>query len=397
MNTIERYIFRRSLSLFAFNLMIVSAIVWVTHALSRVNVISDSAASVFAFLKIASYSIPASILEVSAFAIVIGLAQTLSTMNTDSELAVVNSAGAGRITTTKPAMALAMIAAIGIFVLDTTIVPSGGRATREVISKARGDLLTTVLQAGAFNKIEQNLYIQIAERGAGGLLSGIFVADQRDKKAELLYYAKEGLVVRNGEQSILALKDGELHRRSPEGDISVVRFTTYAFNLESMSSNTGKGISYLPRDRPLDFVLNPPKDDGFLRQSPGIYRAEAARRLTSWLHPLIFALFAVAIAGNPVSHRQARIPPLLSALVVALVLRWIMLAVDARAIDSAVFRTAQIVFPAIALAAAVFAVVNANALGKGGAWLGKAIGGDVFGKARWLGAGREWIAKYFAT
>lgn len=367
MKTIERYIFRRAFFLFISNLAAVSAIVWISQALGRVNVISDSSGSVIAFLKIATFSMPVSVLEVTSFALVIGLAQTFAAMNSDSELAVLNAAGAGPRPVLKPALVLALIAAVSVFALDTTISPAGWRATRQVISDSRGDLLTAVIQEGGFTRLEPNLFMQVAERAAGGELRGIFVADQRDPKAELIHYARFGSVVKTDTSSILVLRDGEVHRRAPNGDVSVVRFTTYAFNMESLKADTGKGIAYLPKDRPLEFVLNPPPDDPIFKRNPGIYRTEANRRLTSWTTPIVFALMVVALAGNPVSHRTGRIPPLLTALMIALAYRWSLFALEDISKNSIVYAAGQYLLPLAAIVLAIVAVIrNSRLVGKAG-------------------------------
>lgn len=392
MNLIERYIFRRAFWMFLSYLAAVSAIVWTTQALGRVNVISDSAGSFIAFLKIASLSVPVAVLEVLSFAVVIGLAQSLSTMNNDSELVVVGAAGAGRVTILKPAMALAGIAALAAFALDSTITPAGRQATREVISAARGDMLTTAIQEGGFTRIEKGLYVQVAERRAGGQLSGIFVADQRDEKSELVYYAKSGAVSKLTDQSILVLRDGEVHRRNPDGAVSVVRFTTYAFNLDSLTPDSGAGVSYQPKDRPLSYVLNPPANDPYFKSMPGLFRAEANRRLTSWLTPILFALVVVAIAGSPVSHRHARLPPLLSSLMIALVLRGLFLTIEGRAPHFATFEVLQYAAPVAGIVIALLVIWRARARvgnsGRYGEFSAKVGGAALALQARMLGRGK---------
>lgn len=358
MKTVERYIFRRAFAMFLSTLVAVSLIVWITQALTRVNVISDSAGSVVAFLTIASLTLPKSILEVVPFAVAIGLAQTFATMNTDSELAVINASGAGRMTVIKPALALAAIASLVVFVLDTTLAPASWRAMRQVISDARGDLLTSVIQEGGFSRIEKNLFVQVAERKSGGRLSGIFVADQRDPKLDLAYYSKEGTVVKKDGLSILVMSDGEVHRSAPGGSVSVVRFSAYAFDLDSLKSDSGGGIVLFPKDQTLSYVLNPPSDDPIFKRRPGLFRSDANRRLTSWLIPIVFSLLVVGVAANPVSHRQARIPPLLTVLALALLLRWAILVVENRATGSIFFAWGQYLLPVTALVAAVAAIAG---------------------------------------
>src|SRR5690606_27019691 len=43
---------------------------------------------------------------------------------------------------------------------------------------------------------------------------------------------------------------------------------------------------------------------------------------TEWLYPLVFALIGLAVAGDAPSHREARVNPLVTAIVIALFVRW---------------------------------------------------------------------------
>ena len=63
---------------------------------------------------------------------------------------------------------------------------------RTLISEARAELITTVIQDGTFQKIDEGLHLQIGERLPDGRFGGIFVSDTRDPNLELLYHAKSG-------------------------------------------------------------------------------------------------------------------------------------------------------------------------------------------------------------
>ena len=46
------------------------------------------------------------------------------------------------------------------------------------------------------------------------------------------------------------------------------------------------------------------------------------RRFTEWTYPIVFALIALAVIGNARSHREGRINPLVTAVTIALIVRW---------------------------------------------------------------------------
>ena len=46
------------------------------------------------------------------------------------------------------------------------------------------------------------------------------------------------------------------------------------------------------------------------------------RRFSEWIYPLVFALIALSVAGDARSHREARLNPLVTAIGIALIVRW---------------------------------------------------------------------------
>ena len=91
MRIIELYILRRVFVLFAAVLLAAVGISWTVQVLSRINFLTTSGQTVFTILQFSSLFIPSVIPLVIPFALVIAIAQTLSTMNQDSELVVILS------------------------------------------------------------------------------------------------------------------------------------------------------------------------------------------------------------------------------------------------------------------------------------------------------------------
>ena len=321
MKVIERYIFRRALMLFCAALAWTLVIVWTTQILARVNLVTDSGQSAMAFFEIAALILPSVLPAVMPFAAVIATAQTLATMNNDSELVVISAAGGSKMTIIRPVMLLAVLASLISFAIDNGIDPLARQRGRELIASARADLLSLVIQEGTFRKIEDGLFIQIGERLADGRLGGIFVADSRTEGTDLVYYAKFGNIIERGDETLLIMQDGEIHRKLPGNDISVIRFLSYAFDLSLFTASSGTPKLY-PKDRSLPYLFDPSPDDPVFQRNPQSFRAELHRRFTEWAYAIVFALIALAVIGNARSHREGRINPMVTAVTIALLVRW---------------------------------------------------------------------------
>jgi lipopolysaccharide export system permease protein len=321
MKVIERYIFGRTLLLFFAALVWTLAIVWTTQILTRINLVTDSGQSALAFFQVAAMVLPSVIPVVLPFATIIAVAQTLNSMNNDSELVVISAAGASPIIIARPVILLSVLASIASFAIDNGVDPYARQKGRDLVAAARADMLSVVIQEGTFRKIEDGLFIQIGERLPDGRLGGIFVADSRTEGTDLVYYARTGTVVEQNDQTVLIMQDGEIQRKIAGKDISIIRFLSYAFDLSMFTSASGKPRLY-PKDMTLPYLLNPDPDDQVYKRNPRSFRAELHRRFSEWIYPLVFALVAFAVIGSARSHRESRINPLVTAVILALIVRW---------------------------------------------------------------------------
>jgi lipopolysaccharide export system permease protein len=350
MKLIERYILKRATGMFLATLLPLMAIVWTTQALTSVNLVTDSGQSTLAFMRLATLILPSIIPLILPFALVIGVAQTLTAMNSDSELTVLNAAGASRSTIVRPVIYLGIALSVLSFTVDNFVEPYSRMAVRKMIATAHADLLSSVVQENTFRKIADGLYVQVASRRSGGVLNGIFVADSRDPAYELVYYAREGAVDDSG--SALVMKDGEVHRKLPDGNVSIIKFDSYAFDLTDMTKMAGE-TTIRAKDRDLQFLLNPDPDDPVYQRNPSSFTAELHRRLTEWTFPLLFSLIALVASSDARSHREARLHPMITALLICLFVRWATFYAGNSAEESRVFIPIMYLIP---LAAGILAV-----------------------------------------
>lgn len=320
MKILEIYILRRAFQMFLVTLLPVLTIIWTIQVLGRINLVTDTGQSIGSFATLATFILPTIIPVVLPFAVVIGVTQTLNAMNNDSELAVIDAAGASRLTIYRPMMILAIAMAAFSFVVTNFVEPVSRVKAREMVAEAYADLLSSVIEEKTFRSIEDGLYVQISERHSGRVLTGIFMVDYRDPNWDLIYYAREGSIAEDGKT--LTMRDGEVHRKAKDGRISIVKFLSYAFDLSSMAESTGEAPVYAS-DRNLDFLVNPDPTDKTFLASPGSFRSELHRRLSDWMLPVVFTLISLVVIGGARSSRRARLHPMVAALSISFGLKWL--------------------------------------------------------------------------
>ncbi len=319
MKILEIYILRRVTQMFLVSLLPVLAVLWTIQVLARVNLVTDNGQSIGSFFKLATLILPTILPIVIPFALVIGIAQTLTAMNNDSELTVIDAAGASRSIIIKPVLLFAGFLSVFSFFTDNIVEPKVRVGARQMIAAVYADLLSSVIEEKTFRRVEDGLYVQISQRVQGRVLQGLFVADSRDPAFELIYYAREGAVDDKG--TTLIMKDGEVHRKTLDGNVNVIRFDSYAFDLSELAQSRGQA-TLRAIDRDLTFLLHPDPKDSNVEAKPLEYTAELHRRLTEWSFPFIYALVTLVIAGDARSHREARLHPMIASLGLAFALRW---------------------------------------------------------------------------
>lgn len=321
MKVVEFYILRRTLAIFAAALAWVLAIVWTTQVLNRLDLVTSNGQSAATFLTVAALTLPAVIPIVMPFAIGLAVAQTLATMNADSELVIISAAGSPRKSIIRPILLIAVLASLASFAIHNTLEPYARQTMRYILANANADLIATVLQEGSFRRVDDGLFVQISEHLPNGQLGGIFVIDSRDKDMKLIYHARRGATVEWAGGSILAMQDGQVQRQSANGDVSVIRFDSYAFDLSQFTSS-GDEPTFYPKDRYISYLLHPKPNDKFFAEHPQSFRAELHMRLSEWLYPIVFALIGIAVAGDARSFREARVHPMVTTLTIGLLVRW---------------------------------------------------------------------------
>jgi lipopolysaccharide export system permease protein len=322
MNLLERYIFRRTFVLSLVTLSATTVMVLITQVLLYVNLLTASGQALLTFFALAATLVPPMTNLVLPFALHMGASQTLNTMNSDSELAVIEAAGGPLSIQTKPIMLLAVAMSVFALLLSHFVEPWANQHKREIIAKASADLIRLAVQSGTFQEVTSKLYVQIAEQRPSGEYAGIFIADSRKPETDLIYYAKRGAIQPTVAGDLLVLADGQVQRKNTRtGELSVVNFQSYVLDFNQFNA-AADGVNYSPKERSTAFLLFAPRTDlFFVANRIDDIRSEIYRRFTDWLYPLVFGTIALYFAVGARSSRQERWWSFSAGVAVALVVR----------------------------------------------------------------------------
>ncbi len=306
MGSFDRYIFRTTFGAFLLICVSLTAVIWLTHALREVDLMTNQRQTVLVFVGITGLLIPMLVLVIAPLAMVIAVGHTLNRLNTDSEIVVMNASGMSPWRIFRPFLTTTILVSVLVMGISAYLAPKSLRELRIWATKVKADFVVNIVQPGRFITIERGLTFHIRERRNDGQLLGIFIDDRRDEKERVTSLAEYGEIVELGTGTFLLLMNGAVHRLEVGRiDPTIVKFERYAFDMSRFTGGP-QLQAFGVRERNLWDVAFPEPDDPTYKQLPTHFRAELHDRLIAPLYPVAFTILCFAILGAPRTTRQSR-------------------------------------------------------------------------------------------
>lgn len=306
MSAFDRYIFRTTFGAFLLVLISLTAVIWLTHALREIDLMTNQRQTILTFIGITGLLIPMLVLVIAPLALVVAVGHTLNRLNTDSEIVVMNASGMSPWRVFRPFLTTTLVVSALVAVVSAYVAPKGLRELRDWATKVKADFVVNIVQPGRFLSIERGLTFHIRERRGDGQLLGIFIDDRRDPNERVTLLAEYGEIVEIGRGTFLVLISGSVHRlETGRMDPTIVKFERYAFDLSRFAGGPQLGALGV-RERNLWDVAFPDPEDPTYKQVPTHFRAELHDRLAAPIYPIAFTTLCFAILGAPRTSRQSR-------------------------------------------------------------------------------------------
>jgi lipopolysaccharide export system permease protein len=306
MSAFDRYIFRNVFGAFLLILISLTAVIWLTHALREIDLMTNQRQTILTFIGITGLLIPMLVLVIAPLALVVAVGHTLNRLNTDSEIVVMNASGMSPWRIFRPFLTTTLLVSFLVLLVSAYVAPAGLRELRDWATKVKADFVINIVQPGRFINIERGLTLHIRERRGDGQLPGIFIDDRRDPNERATSLAEYGEIVETGRGTFLVLINGSVQRmESGRPDPTIVKFERYAFDLSRFTGGPKLGALGV-RERDLWDVAFPDPNDPTYKQVPTHFRAELHDRLAAPIYPIAFTVLCFAIIGAPRTSRQSR-------------------------------------------------------------------------------------------
>lgn len=330
MDLLGRYIFRQAASALVMILITLTTIVWAGIALKYMSIMTSQAQGAAIFFKVTMLNMPNLIAIVAPVALFVASIHTLNRLSGDSELIIISASGGTIWRVIRPYFLLALIVSVFVFATNAWLQPMSARLLRSYLLQIGSDVISQVLQPGAFLTQQKGVTLHIRARDPdSNEMLGLIVHDERDPAQILTYTAERAqilkeqgdLATRDDDQTFLIMKEGQVHRLDGKsGEVQILTFDSYLFDVSQMAPKQGP-YQYKTSERYLTELLYPDPNDLFARTITGKMRADLHDRLATPLYPILFILIAVIYVGQAQTTREARGDYIVAAFVVGTLCR----------------------------------------------------------------------------
>jgi lipopolysaccharide export system permease protein len=321
MKLIERYIFLKIASATALTFVALGTMVWLSQALRQFDLVTANGQAIGTFFQISALLVPVLVTVVFPVSVLIAAIYAFNSMNTDSELVVINASGARQSSLLKPVLLMGLIATAVVASMTLYFAPLSYRTWQTMITSVRGNIVSQFMREGTFVTLAPNLTIHIRERAPDGSMRGLFVSDDREADRSASYLAEAGALLDNPLGLFLVMSKGTIQQRDKlDGSISMIEFSSYAFDLSTFSSG-GSTPVLQPNQQSTSYLFNPDPNDPLYRGSPEKFRAELHDRFTAPLYCMLFAIVPLLFLGQAQTTRQSRVPSIAAAVITMIAIR----------------------------------------------------------------------------
>jgi lipopolysaccharide export system permease protein len=295
MNKLQRYYLGQTLPLFL--------LVMAGQSLSQLDLLFERGQSAGTFLGISLLATPQIMSVVVPIGLFAAITSSYARMHQDNEIITAYASGWTPWQVAAPAFRLAVLAALVSLAINLFVQPLALREMRQQLFAIRSDFASMLVREGEFRSATDGLMIYAQKIERGGIMKGIMISNTKNPAEPTVFEAQTGTMTKLDTGPVIVLRNGSVQRETTTGELDVVGFSTYVFELEGFADQT-LALFYKPSDRFLSELIAPDMTYYWDQSHLGDLYTEANRRLASPL--LSFAAVALAlfaILGGPYSRQ----------------------------------------------------------------------------------------------
>ncbi|MGV8929079.1 MAG: LptF/LptG family permease [Brevundimonas sp.] len=301
MTLIQGYLFRQIARPVVGACAALAGIGILSQSLDQLEIIVERGQSAWVMIKLTLLAVPQLLAVIIPIGLFVGALIALTRLQREQELTAVFASGVTRWSAIRPAVRLAIIAALLTLAVTAIGQPWAQRQARTEAFAVRADLAVLLVEEGVFKQGPNGLTVYVQQIEQNGLLKNLFVYLEDGDKVTT-WDASEARFSRIDGQPYLTLLNGSWQRYSSRGVLEYLSFGRQDVALGPYTEVTER-VRYKPSDLYLTQLFNPSPQDLARVGSKGELLAEGHSRLSSPLYALMaMAMALTAIMGGQFSR-----------------------------------------------------------------------------------------------
>jgi lipopolysaccharide export system permease protein len=301
MTLIQGYLFRQIARPVVAACAALAGIGILSQSLDQLEVIVERGQSAWVMVKLTLLAVPQLLAVIIPIGLFVGALIALTRLQREQELTAIFASGVTRWSAIRPAVWIALIAAVLTLLVTTVGQPWAQRQARAEALAVRADLAVLLVEEGVFKQGPNGLTVYVQQIEQNGLLKNLFVYLEEDDKVTT-WDAAEARFSRIGGQPYLTLQNGSWQRYSSRGVLEYFSFGRQDVPL-AQYTDIAERVRYKPTDLYPTQLFNPSPSDLEEVGSAGELSAEGHLRLSAPLYALLaMAMALTAIMGGPFSR-----------------------------------------------------------------------------------------------
>ena len=288
------YIFKQTSKSAFVSTFVLLGVIWLSQSFRSINLIIEKGANLSDFFILSLYSMPSWLIIALPFGTFTGCMISYLRLQSDKEIIVMKSAGISPFNISKPALLVAVVSSLILFVISHFILPKTYTNFKLLQNKIRNSSQEVILKDNVFINLNKNQTIFIGKITKSNLLEEIFIQDKTDSSNIVEYFSKSGSVFIDDGINLRMIK-GTRISTDKKGRSTILNFDNY--NL-TVREDKNKSIS----NRVIEYnefsFFELLKKAEKKRANQGKLLAEAHTRNTVFFMPIIFALIVMLTILN---------------------------------------------------------------------------------------------------
>lgn len=355
LKVLDRYIFMMLLTATILIAVILAAIIFLTQSMRFLELVMNSGASTTAFWMLTVLALPRFFEIILPVALMAATVFVYNKMVVDSELVVMRAVGTTPWRMARPALMLALIIGVILYVMMAWIGPKSLADMHNLRQIVKAHYSSLLLRQGVFNEIDDDLTVFIREKGNEGELQGLMIHDAREAdRPPVTIIARRGVFVKTDEGQEVIVYDGSRQQiDSDSGALNRLDFSRYTIDLPDGTGDVRKRWKE-PDERTLWELFNPDPENRFDVKHKRDFVVEINRRLISPILAINYTIVTLAIMLLGPIHRSGQGMRIASAILSVVGIQGLYLAAYSAAQDSNLGLVAMYVLVFVPLSIGIF-------------------------------------------